>query len=300
MVHQQQTRDSGDATEGPRPLWLRILQFPLTRILLLAPVLFVLMGISNGFWGGQFVNRPLLAIASAAVMAALALAVYAVFVRFIERRPVSELARAPLARELSLGLLCGAGLYTLCVLILMALGVYRIDGINPVILVLPSIAMAISSGVFEELLHRGVIFRNVEELAGSWIALLVSALIFGLRHLGNPDASLLGALAITVEAGILLAALYLLTRRLWLGIGFHMGWNFVQSGIYSGSVSGAFEQPGLIKASLEGSELLTGGKFGMEASVVAFGFCTALGLVLLRMAAKRGNTLPPSWKRNRP
>ncbi|MBA4797572.1 MAG: CPBP family intramembrane metalloprotease [Rhizobiales bacterium] len=269
------------------------------RIVVLAPVLFVLMGISNGFWGVQFADRPLLAIGSAALMAVFAIVVYSAFVRFIERRPVSELARAPLARELSLGLLGGAGLYTLCVLILMVLGVYRVDGVNPVILVLPSIAMAISSGVFEELLHRGVIFRNVEEVAGSWIELQVSALIFGLRHLGNPDASLLGALAITVEAGILLAALYLLTRRLWLGIGFHMGWNFVQSGIYSGSVSGAFEQPGLIKASLEGSELLTGGKFGMEASVVAFGFCTALGLVLLRMAARRGNTLP-SWKRNRP
>ncbi len=179
MAHQQQTREFGNATEGLRPLWLRILQFPLIRIVVLAPVLFVLMGISNGFWGGQFADRPLLAIGSAAVMATLALAVYAVFVRFIERRPVSELARAPLARELGLGLLGGAGLYTLCVLILMALGVYRIDGINPVILVLPSIAMAISSSVFEELLHRGVIFRNVEELAGSWIALLVSALILG-------------------------------------------------------------------------------------------------------------------------
>lgn len=300
MVHQEQTRGLEDATEGPRPLWLRILQFPLTRNLLLAPVLFVLMGISNGFWGGQFADRPLLAIGSAALMAVFATVVYSAFVRFIERRPVSELARAPLARELGVGLLGGAGLYTLCVLILMVLGVYRLDGTNPFLLILPSIAMAISSSVFEELLHRGVIFRNVEELAGSWIALLISALIFGLRHLGNPEGTLIGALAITVEAGLLLAALFILTRRLWLSIGFHMGWNFVQSGIYSGSVSGAFEQPGLLKATLEGPEVMTGGSFGMEASVVAFGLCTAMGLVLLRMAAKRGNTLPPSWKRNRP
>ncbi len=280
--------------------WLRILQFPLTRILLLAPLLFLLMGISNGLWGNQFADRPLIAVASAALMAALAIAVYAAFVRFIERRPVSELARAPLTRELGVGLMGGAGLYTLCVLILMALGIYRVDGHNPFILVLPSMAMAISSSVFEELLHRGVIFRNVEELVGSWIALVVSALIFGLRHLGNPDATLFSALAITVEAGMLLAALFLLTRRLWLSIGFHMGWNFVQSGIYSGSVSGAFEQPGLFKATLEGPQILTGGSFGMEASVMAFGICTATGLWLLHMAAKRGTALPPIWKRDRP
>lgn len=296
MAYQQRTRDLGNAIEGPRPPWLRILQFPLIRILLLAPLLFVLMGVSNGFWGGQFADRPLLAIGSAALMAALSIAVYVAFVRFVERRPVNELARAPLARELGGGLLGGAGLYTLCVMILMVLGVYRVDGINPFPLILPSIAMAISSSVFEELLHRGVIFRNVEELAGSWIALLVSALIFGLRHLGNPEATLLGALAITFEAGVLLAALFLLTRRLWLSIGFHMGWNFVQSGIYSGSVSGAFKQPGLFRATLEGPEFLTGGSFGMEGSVVAFGLCTATGLLVLHAAAKRGNMLPPMWK----
>lgn len=292
MVHQEQTRDLGDATEGPRPLWLRTLQFPLMRIVVLAPVLFVLMGISNGFWGGQFADRPLLAIGSAVVMAVLAIVVYAAFVRVIERRPVTELARRPLARELGGGLLGGAGLYTLCVLILMVLGVYRVDGINPFVLILPSIAMAISSSVFEELLHRGVIFRNVEELAGSWIALLLSALIFGLRHLGNPEGTLIGALAITVEAGLLLAALFILTRRLWLSIGFHMGWNFVQSGIYSGSVSGAFEQSGLFKATLEGPEFLTGGSFGMEGSVVAFSLCTAMGLVVLYRAARGGHLVP--------
>lgn len=297
MAHQQQTREFGNATEGLRPLWLRILQFPLIRIVVLAPMLFVLMGISNGFWGGQFADRPLLAIGSAAVMAMLAIVVYSAFVRVIERRPVSELARAPLARELGGGLLGGAGLYTLCVLILMALGVYRVDGINPFLLILPSVAMAISSSVFEELLHRGVIFRNVEELAGSWIALLVSALIFGLRHLGNPEGTLIGALAITVEAGLLLAALFILTRRLWLSIGFHMGWNFVQSGIYSGSVSGAFEQPGLFKATLEGPEFLTGGSFGMEGSVVAFGLCTATGLLVLYRAARRGHLFPSRFGR---
>ncbi len=156
----------------------------------------------------------------------------------------------------------------------MALGVYRIEGINPLSMMLPSVAMALSSGVFEELLHRGTIFRNVEEMLGSWIALVVSALFFGFRHLGNADGNIVGAMAITIEAGVLLAAVYLLTRRLWLSIGFHVAWNFTQSGVFSGSVSGAFEQPGLFRAIIEGPELLTGGKFGMEATVIALLVCT--------------------------
>lgn len=283
-------------TTAQKPLVLRILEYPLTRLLLLGPLLFVLMGISNGLWSVQFSDRPWIAIAMATLMAAFALLVYAASVRFIEQRAVSELALSAMGRELGFGLIAGAGLYTFCVLILMVLGVYRIEGVNPIVFVLPSIAMAVSSSVFEELLHRGVIFRNVEELAGSWIALGVSALIFGLRHLGNPDGTLLGALAITVEAGLLLAALFLLTRRLWLSIGSHLSWNFVQSGIFSGSVSGAFEQPGLFQATIQGPDLLTGGSFGMEASLVALIICTTTGLLVLRMAVKRGHIRPPMWK----
>lgn len=286
-----------DTTDEKPALWLRILQFPLVRLLLLGPLLFLMMGISNGLWGHTFAGQPLLAIAAASSMAALGVAVYVAFVRFVEQRTVSELALPPMGREHGLGIAAGAGLYTLCVLVLMALGVYRIEGTNPLSLMLPAVAMAVSSGVFEELLHRGTIFRNVEEMLGSWFALLVSALFFGLRHLGNADGNIVGALAIAIEAGVLLTAVYLLTRRLWLSIGSHMAWNFTQGGIFSGSVSGAFEQPGFFKATIEGPELLTGGKFGMEASIVALLICTTVGLVILRMAIDRGHIVKSIWQR---
>jgi uncharacterized protein len=277
--------------------WLRVLQFPLVRLLLLGPVLFLLAGISNGLWGVTFADRPLIAVGMALLMALLGLAVYAAFVRIVERRVVSELAMPQMGRELALGVLCGAGLYALCVLILAALGVYSVEGINAAALMLPALAMALSSGVFEELLHRGTIFRNIEDMLGSWIALLASALFFGFRHLGNADGNILGALAITIEAGLLLAALYMLTRRLWPCIGFHVAWNFTQAGVFSGAVSGAFEQPGLLKARLEGLELLTGGAFGMEASLVALLVCTVAGVAILITAVRRGNIVKPSWRR---
>ena len=280
-----------------KPLWLRVLQFPLVRLFLLGPLLFLMMGISNGFWEVKFADSPLIGIAMAALMVALGFAVYIAFVKLIEQRPVNELALPMMGRELGMGMLAGAGLYTLCVLVLMALGVYRIEGINPLALLLPSVAMALSSGVFEELLHRGTIFRNVEELLGSWIALLFSALFFGFRHLSNADGNIVGALAITIEAGLLLAAIYMLTRRLWLSIGFHIAWNFTQSGIFSGSVSGGFEKPGLFKATIEGPEWLTGGKFGMEATLVGLLICTTAGLVMLVMAIRRGNIVSPFWQR---
>ena len=91
-------------------------------------------------------------------------------------------------------------------MILVALGIYRIDGLNPLSYMVPAIAMALSSSVYEELLFRGVLFGAVEQWFGSWVALVVSSLVFGLTHLINPQGTMEGALFIAVEAGILLAA----------------------------------------------------------------------------------------------
>ena len=67
--------------------------------------------------------------------------------------------------------------------------------------------------------------------------------------------------------------------------------------MYKRQVSGAFEQPGLVKATIEGPELLTGGKFGMEATIVALLIGATAGLVMLVMAVRRGNIVPPFWQR---
>ncbi len=278
------------------PLWLRLLQFPLVRLALLGPIFFVLIGISNGF-RIQFAGSPPMSLAVAAGMAAVGLAVYCAFVRLVEQRQVHELGLKGVGRELGLGMLIGGGLCMLCVLVLMMSGVYRIDGINPVMVTLPALAMALSSGVLEELMYRGGLFRIVEESLGSWISLAVSALVFGISHYGPVEGALWGSVAITIEAGLLLAAAYMVTRRLWISIGLHMAWNFAQSGVFSGIVSGSFNQPGLFRSTLEGSDWLTGGTFGMEASVVAVGVCTAAGLLLLMLAIRRGNLMPPFWLR---
>lgn len=276
-------------------LWQRILQAPLTRLILLGGPIFFMMGVSNGF-RAKFAGDTLKTIAAAVAMTALGLAVYAAFVRYVERRPVSELSTAGMGRELATGLAIGAALYTACVLILMALGMYRIEGLNPWYFVLPAVAMALSSGIFEELLFRGVLFRIVEEWLGSWISLIVSSFVFGFVHLLNPAGTFLGALYISIEAGLLLAAAYMVTRRLWLSIGFHIGWNYTQSAIFSGIVSGGVSDPGLIKSNIKGPAVLTGGSFGLESSVIAFLLCTTAGVILLVRAAKRGNVVSPARK----
>ena len=279
-----------------RRMWLRIAQFPPLRLAVFGVVMFYMLGYSNKFIG-ETAGNPLLQIAVVIGWSAVGFAVYIGLVRLVERRPVTELALLGMGRELGTGILIGTGLYTACILLLMVMGIYKIDGLNPVSYLLPALALPLSSGIFEELLFRGVLFRIVEEWLGSWISLVVSSLVFGLVHLMNPAATVMGAVFISVEAGVLLAAAYMLTRRLWMSMGFHIAWNYTQSGVFSGIVSGGYVEPGLIKPVIDGPTLLTGGDFGVESSVIAFVLCTVTGAALLVLATRRGHIVPPFWKR---
>ncbi len=285
-----------ETSAAAQPMWLRILQSPLTRLIVLGAAMFQFMGWAQARLE-QFHDTPLLGVPIQIALGLAAIALYAAYGKFIERRDVTELSTPGLGREWVIGALIGAGLYTACAVILMALGIYKVEGLNPLAFLIPNLALAIKSGVFEELLFRGVLFRSVEAIFGSWVGILVSSLVFGLLHLLNPDATLGGAIYICIEAGLLLAAAYLVTRRLWICMGFHMAWNYFQSAVFSGVVSGAVSDPGLLKARIEGPELLTGGSFGMEHSVVALVLCTTTGVILLMIAIRRGHIMPPFWKR---
>jgi membrane protease YdiL (CAAX protease family) len=281
-----------------QPLWLRILQFPLTRLIVLGWSIFYLMGWTEARIQ-QFKESPGIGAAIALGMGLVVMAFYYAWGKWIERRAVYELSLPGMPREWLIGALLGFGLYSGCAGILMVLGFYRVEGFNPLSFMIPAIAMSVKSGIFEELVFRGALFRSVEDLAGSWVAVVVSSLVFGFLHLLNPDATIAGAAYISIEAGVLLGAAYLLTRRLWMGIGFHMVWNYVQSAVYSGVVSGGVDEPGLIKAKIEGPHLLTGGTFGMELSLGALILCTTAGVILLVKATRRGHLQPPPWKRKR-
>ena len=74
-----------------------------------------------------------------------------------------------------------------------------------------------------------------------------------------------------------------------------MAWNYTQSAIFSGVVSGNDAQQGLIKSTIDGPEWLTGGKFSLEASVLSLLLCTSCGIAMLVIASKRGKIIPPIW-----
>jgi membrane protease YdiL (CAAX protease family) len=195
------------------------------------------------------------------------------------------------------GLAGGFLIFALAVAVAAAMGVYRLTGEGDLTGLLPALlGPAISAAVGEEMLFRGVLFRWIEEFGGSWAALVVTSAMFGAIHLANPNASIIAAVGIAFEAGVLLGGAYMLTRSLWLPMGLHAAWNFTQGEIFDIPVSGT-PVHGLLIARLSGPPLLTGNGFGLEASPIAMVVATAAGVWLVVRAVRRGELVNPWWVR---
>jgi len=243
-------------------------------------------------------NAPLPAYAIVtALMVAAIFPVYRLLTRWLEQRVPDEISARGAVRETVIGIALGVGLLTAVVLILFLIGCYSVLGYaNDLTVLMVPLLIAANAAVFEELLFRAVLFRIVEQSLGSAIALLVSALFFGGVHLMNPNSSLFAAIAIAIEAGLLLGAVYMLTRRVWAVIGLHFAWNFTQGGIYGIPVSG-IAMPGLLEHAMRGPEFVTGGSFGIEASLVTVLACSGVATGILVAARQRGRWIAPFWRR---
>jgi membrane protease YdiL (CAAX protease family) len=238
------------------------------------------------------------ALAAAIFTVAVFTLVYWAFVRFVERRPVvDEFSTSGSVRELGAGLLLGLLSFSAVIGIIAAFRGYRVVGFNPVGVLLPILAISLKSGVIEEIISRGIIFRIVERSLGSWIAILSSSALFGAAHLGNPNATAWSAFAVAIEGGMISAALYMLTRRLWAAIGEHFSWNFTQGGIYGVPISGHATR-GVLQPDIAGSVALSGGSFGAEASVPALIVSGALIVILLALARRHDRFVQPFWSRS--
>jgi len=276
---------------------MKFLQFPIIRIVLGFVILVAVPSLiqlgAHSLFGVQTNLTDLITVLLTATGALFA---YHGFVRLIEKRNVSELSLPHMPKEFSGGLLLGAVLFSITIAILWFLGYYQVAGVNQWQGMTSWLFLGILSGVLEELLIRGILFRIMEESLGTWIALIISALIFGAGHLGNPNATWWAGLAIAIEAGVMLAASFVYTRRLWLPIGIHIAWNFVQGGVFGVSVSG-IEAKGLLQSTLNGPALLSGGEFGAEASIFAVIVCLTAGIYFVWRSYKQRKFINPFWNR---
>jgi membrane protease YdiL (CAAX protease family) len=278
--------DSSSAAVGRR----KSLRFPILLVAML--VVMAGLGAVNAAMSGLGLLEFVVGMASAAA----ALFCYHRLSKAVEqRRTVAELPRSQMRSALLRGIAIGTGIFLATMVLMLIFGGWeRVEGGSFWAFLATTGAMACIATT-EELVFRGVVFRIVEERAGTWRALALSAVIFGAVHLASAyhdadaGAMLWGALAIAVEAGIMLGAAYVVSRNLWLPIGIHFAWNLSEAGVFGTTVSGsANDFGGLLRTTLSGPSALTGGAFGPEASLLAILTCSVPAVLLLRRAARTG------------
>jgi hypothetical protein len=219
----------------------------------------------------------------AAVLAGLlGLFIYAIWTNMTEHRPISELSLNRMFKDLGNGLLIGVAYFGVVVGVMALMDGYSITGAHfnwfPQ---LSSFLFFFLVAVFEEILFRGVLFRLIDDRWNTGAALIVSSLAFGAMHLFNTGATLWSAVAIAIEAGLVLGAAYKCSGTLWLPIGIHWAWNYVQGNVLGFAVSGSPVEDKIFSSIISGPDWLTGGIFGAEASVPAVGVGLVLAIILL-------------------
>jgi membrane protease YdiL (CAAX protease family) len=118
----------------------------------------------------------------------------------------------------------------------------------------------------EEIAIRGYILHNLSSSFNKYVALIISSLVFMIMHLGNPNIGILPLVNLFL-AGIFLGIYTIHKNNLWFPIGAHLTWNYLQGPIFGFEVSGN-KINSLFEQKPNGHELLTGGNFGFEGSII--------------------------------
>ena len=268
------------ARSKKRPLWIWILLFIVAAFLSIIGYGLLI----SGYQGADYFAHPGLTVVAAAII----LGLYTLFVRWMERHWPADLPLGKLVPHTLLGILVGFIIMVLVVSTIVAMGDATVTwkGFS-VEKQFNVFMMFLAVAVGEEMIFRGVIFRWIDERWNTWVALLISAILFGWMHISNDNATWWSSLAIAVEAGLLLGAAYKWSGSLWVPIGIHWAWNYTQGNIFGLAVSGSDAGETMLTTIVNGPDIITGGAFGPEASIISVILGTFFTIVFLANCYRR-------------
>ncbi len=272
-------------------------------LFLLAVVAVVIANICGGLIFSIMDGRHLLAadMLYRIITTALLLMFYAAMLRFLEHRPDPLAAMGlPLwpgwLRETLLGAAISLGLISLAVGAIAIFGHFEPheswNGVAARRLVEVTI-LFLFGALMEELMFRGYPFQKVIDAVNPAGAILLFSALFGYVHLKNPNAGgmLSWGFFNTLAIGAVFAVAYLRFKSLWLPFGMHFGWNFALGVLYGLPVSGISSFSVVVRSKAVGPILLTGGDYGIEASLTgAVVIMIGLGIILA-LPARRSRAI---------
>lgn len=203
------------------------------------------------------------------------IAVATVCLQIVRRRPIIEVTGRPGSlwlKQMGVGFFWGGLMMLVPALLLTLMGLIRWHLLGTPLMALASVTLLmLGSAIAEELLFRGLLFQRLIAGLGFWPAQLIIAGLFVLTHLNNPGMD--GATRIWAATNIFIASLlfglaYAQTQSLALPAGLHFMANWTQGVLLGFGVSGNAEPSVLSPGLMIRADWLTGGAFGLEASLL--------------------------------
>lgn len=268
----------------------RVLYFPVTKIIIGISVCFSLFVLIQNFVLKPFfysiiqdksIADPIIIFISAIVL----LVSYYYLFRFYDKREITELSLKYLPKEMFGGFIFGFLAISLSIFILYLLGHYQAFSITTTHYSARMFTVLIFAAIVEDLFHRGLIVRVIEDWLGTHVAIVIAMLV-ELQHIFNPNANLFSFFCDLIW-GFTMAMMFIYTKRIWLPYFFHIGWNLSQP-FYGSNLTGTDDMGSIIESKFNGPELLTGGVFGIENSIFTASSLLFIGIVLYYLAKKEG------------
>lgn len=213
------------------------------------------------------------------------------FCKLLQKRKMVTMGfcKKGMIKEYVIGLVAGFACFSLAVLLGVVTGALKIEGLNPNASIGMLVAFFIGfmiQGMAEEVICRGYFMVSYARKYPMYAAVIANALVFAALHLMNSGITVLSFINLTLF-GVFASVYFIRRGNIW-GIGaFHTIWNFVQGNFYGIRVSGMALDNSVFTTSLvEGKELLSGGAFGLEGSILVTIILTA-GTILLFFLKKK-------------
>lgn len=191
------------------------------------------------------------------------------FMKFIDKQPFVQIGLQTKGRlkEFNYGILLGFIIMTTAFLFLLSINEIVFSNFSLSLdKVLLSVILFVGVSIFEEVVFRGYLLKNLLESFNPFVALFISSIFFSLIHGSNPNVTTLGLCNIFF-AGFFLGASYVFTKNLWFPIGLHFSWNFFQA-MFGFKVSG-LDSYSIIEFTIPENNILNGGEFGFESSILS-------------------------------
>ena len=173
---------------------------------------------------------------------------------------------------------------------LKAIDVYYVGNIS-ILLLIKIFIIFIFQALLEEILFRGYLMPFFSKVIGIKFTITLLSFLFTCIHLFNPNLDVIG-LANVFLAGVTFSLIYYYTGNLWLVGAMHTLWNFILGFIVGSQISGIITYNSVFfSIPVENKDLISGGVFGFEASIVTTIVELTISLFVIYLIKKEKNKI---------